>query len=43
MPEETALPGGPPGLPRCRHNPTTAMCLRGDEHDLIDVGAGTAR
>ncbi|WP_439675013.1 hypothetical protein [Embleya sp. MST-111070] len=42
-PEETPVPGGPPGLLRCWHNPTTAMCLWGDEHDLIYVsdGAGT--
>ncbi|OPC82936.1 hypothetical protein B4N89_20135 [Embleya scabrispora] len=43
-PEEAPVPGGPPGLLRCWHNPTTAMCLWGDEHDLIYVsdGAGTA-
>ncbi|GCE00962.1 hypothetical protein [Embleya hyalina] len=43
-PEEAPVSGGPPGLLRCRHNATTAMCLWGDEHDPIYVsdGAGTA-
>ncbi|MGW1994088.1 hypothetical protein [Embleya sp. NPDC001921] len=41
--EEPAVPG-PPGLLRCWSNPTTAMCLWGDEHDLVYVsdGAGVA-
>jgi hypothetical protein len=41
--EEPAAPG-PPGLLRCWSNPDTAMCLWGDEHDLVYVsdGAGVA-
>ncbi|MYW02288.1 hypothetical protein [Streptomyces sp. SID3343] len=37
--EEPAAPG-PPGLLRCWSNPDTAMCLWGDEHDLVYVGDG---
>ncbi|MFI6580363.1 hypothetical protein [Embleya sp. NPDC050493] len=41
--EDPAVPG-PPGVLRCWSNPTTAMCLWGDDHDLVYVsdGAGVA-
>ncbi|MEU0931792.1 MULTISPECIES: hypothetical protein [unclassified Embleya] len=41
--EDPAVPG-PPGLLRCWSNPATAMCLWGDEQDLVYVsdGAGVA-
>lgn len=41
--EDPAAPG-PPGLLRCWSNPETAMCLWGDDNDLVYVsdGAGVA-